>query len=189
MGGSTPGPNITYNPRFTPFNGLGSSNGVFADFDYDGDLDLGSIFDSTNMWCARSVAPTFAAQSSLNGKGFSEQGAFVPQAQDTLINATTSELRIGTIRFIPTQGTIMGAAAQIQFLFSQSAAALWFEDGAITAKNPSNSTLTLGAPVYIENDIVPEPTAGSLLGIASLGLLARRENQRGHSWENQRGHS
>jgi hypothetical protein len=179
MGASSPGPNTTYNPRFTPFTGLGSTNGVFADFDFDGDLDLGAIgTDPTNMWCARAVAPVFAARSSLNGNGYFHQGAFAPQTQDTLLNATTSELRLGTIRFIATSGPAMGDAASIRFLLSQNAAAsaMWFEDGGATARNPTNSTLTLGAPVYIENDIVPEPTAASLLGVATLGLVARRRH-------------
>jgi len=50
-------------------------------------------------------------------------------------------------------------------------AAIWREDGA--NKRPTTGTLAVGNPVVV-NIAIPEPTSIGLLGLGSLGLLARR---------------
>ena len=57
------------------------------------------------------------------------------------------------------------------------AGSLWFEDGLTTGKNATNSPFAVGAPVIVIETTFPEPTALGLMGLASLGLLARRRKQ------------
>jgi len=56
---------------------------------------------------------------------------------------------------------------------------MWFEDGIATGKTPGTGAYTVGTPVTI---ITPEPaTALVTLGIAGLGLLARRRRDRANA--------
>jgi hypothetical protein len=174
--GNVAGPNNLYSPRQAPFNASGSTNGAFADWDSDGDLDLGGNgTDPTPMWVDRSSATTFAALLDGTQKGFFSSPAVGNNTEDTIIDPTTSELRIGTIRFIVTDG---GPQALVNFVprpTTDAGAALWFEDGAATGKTPGTAPYSIGAPVQVVP--VPEPATIGMLGIAGLGLLARRRNQ------------
>jgi len=177
MGSAVAGPNNVYPTTANPFNAAGATNGAFADFDSDGDLDLGALgTDPTNMWAARAAAPTLGAHTDVNAKGYSSApfASFNNNTNDSLIDATTSEVRVGTLRFIATGG---GGSTDLQFVVRQNgdAAGLWFEDGVTTGKNPTNSPFSTGTPVNVAT--VPEPATVGLLGLASLGLLARRRKQ------------
>jgi len=74
-----------------------------------------------------------------------------------------------------TVGGAAGPAAQPR-TNGDASTALWFEDGVTTGKNPSNSPFSVAAPVNVQ--LVPEPGSIGLLGIASLGLLARRRTKK-----------
>jgi hypothetical protein len=58
---------------------------------------------------------------------------------------------------------------------TDAGSALWFEDGIATGKTPGTGAYLLGSPTLIQ---VPEPATLGLLGIAGLGLLARRRNEK-----------
>jgi MYXO-CTERM domain-containing protein len=55
---------------------------------------------------------------------------------------------------------------------TDAGSALWFEDGIPTGKTPGTGASSIGAPVIMTP---AEPAAVGLLGVASLGLLARRK--------------
>ena len=178
-----PGP-LTYNSRVVPFTANGSQNGIASDFDSDGDLDIGTMTgpDATNVWYLRSGAMTSAAlidgttngwfnENLLPGGGITGFGA---NSEDSILDPTTSVLRVGTLRAIVAGGS--GSTALNYYPRPPGAtdfSALWWEDGIATGKQPSTGAFTIGAPVTITG--VPEPTAVTLMGIASLGLFARRK--------------
>ena len=173
------GQGVSYNTRVPPFNGSGSVNGIGSDFDTDGDLDIGAIgTDPTNMFVARAPATTFAALQNGNAKTYLSGGVFTANSDETIIDPTTSELRIGTLRFVVTGA---GGTANVNFVprpTTDAGSALWFEDGVATGKTPGAGSYLLGAPV---NVAIPEPATLGLLGIASLGLLARRRDQKNNA--------
>jgi hypothetical protein len=173
------GGQLNYNSRVVPFNGNGSQNGVAADWDSDGDLDIGALgTDPTNMFVIRANATTFAAVQNGTIKSWDSAGTFGANTDDTIINANASELRFGTIRFIV--GANPNASVAINFVprpTFDAGSALWFEDGIVTGKTPGTGSYTVGAPV---NSFIPEPGAVAAVapaGIAALGLLARRRNR------------
>src|SRR5262249_43289472 len=133
--------------------------------------------DQTNLWAGRSGFPATAALDNGTTKGyFTAFAGFVPQPDESIIDPTTMEVHIGTIRFIVTGGSF-GSTANVNFIVrptGDGGAALWFEDGSSTGSTPGNSSFSLGAPVDIHLGPIPEPSSIGLLGIASLGLLARR---------------
>jgi hypothetical protein len=171
-----------FDTRFAPMNQFGSTNGYAADFDSDGDLDIGELggggADATKLFAPRATGSTFqaASDSALGAHGWTTGGStFTAQSQDTLIDKNTNEVRIGTLKFMVTGGSF-GAQAALNFLIRQTndaSAALWFEDGSTSGKNPTNGLFSIGAPVTIE--FFPEPSPLALLAIApTLGLLAHR---------------
>ena len=156
----------------------GSTNGVANDWDGDGDLDIGAAdANLTNMWSARSANPNFATKVT-NAFGPSAAAGlsppFQPDLASQIINASTSELHLGTLTFVVTNPA---GDAFLNFVPrpvpTNPGSALWFEDGVSTGKVPSDG-LTVGAPVHF---FIPEPSTVSLLGIGSLGLLARRNKK------------
>src|SRR5437773_4893652 len=106
MTGNLAGQSISYNSRTAPFNGNGSTNGVGLDWDSDGDLDIGQAnTDATNLWAVRANVKSSATLfngTSTPTKGWSDDpgASSGANANDTLIDAMSQELQIGTIRFI-----------------------------------------------------------------------------------------
>jgi hypothetical protein len=180
LSANAPGQGVSYNTRVAPFSGPGSQNGIATDWDTDGDLDIGAVgTDPTNMFVARSAATTFAALENGNTKSYFS-GSFTANTDETIIDATTSEVRIGTLRFVVASS---GGTANVNFLqrpTTDAGSALWFEDGIVTGKTPGSGTYQVGAPVFVTVGPFPEPASASLIGIVGLDLLARRRDRRNH---------
>jgi hypothetical protein len=177
-----------------PWGAPGSQNGVAQDFDSDGDLDLGATgTDPTNMWVARAGAqeiPTVGKKTTLpqtrfglsiagatgGSAAFTEDagGSVGAQPDTAIIDPTSAETLLGEITMVVTGGV---GATNINFVprANADAGALWFEDGITTGKNGTNSPFFVGAPLNVQ--VVPEPATLGLMGLASLGLLARRRKQ------------
>jgi plastocyanin len=169
------------------FNGSGFQNGNAIDFDSDGDLDLGQVgTDPTNMWVVRAASPQLPTISkgtatgtrlgTSSGSTFAQDfgGGNTGVTGAAVIDATTGEMLVGELTAIVTGGT-GNSAVNFVVRANGEAAGLWFEDGISTGKNPTNSPFADGAPV---NLFIPEPASIGLMGLASLGLLARRRNRK-----------
>jgi hypothetical protein len=175
---SAPGP-VNYETAVTPFDVPFTQDGFANDFDSDGDLDIGSLGnDPTEKWAIRSGAFTYATR--LNGTtdgwtnadlGSQSPSGFGANAEDMLIDQSSSILRIGTFQFTPSGGAGNAPLNYIPRPPGSGLGGLWFEDGSTTGKNPDNSPLTIGAPVVVS--LIPEPTG--LLGLVTMGLVARRK--------------
>jgi hypothetical protein len=176
-----------YNTRVAPFAAQGSENGLAADFDSDGDLDLGPAgndpFDALNMWVLRSGAQSYAAlfdgvtKGWVNGEGLQNPGLFGFNTEDSILDPTTAMLRVGTLRFIVSGGSGTAAVNFLPRTGTDTGTALWWEDGVATGKTPGTGLMTVGVPVLVT---VPEPaTAASLvvMGAASFGMTAQRKNR------------
>jgi len=140
--------------RSAPFTGSSSQNGSVQDIDGDGDLDIGSTGSSvTGKFVARSDAPTVLPPTDANS-GEVQIGQFTftytGGAGETFANFITRKNQTG--------GNLFSAAT-------------WFQDGISSA--PTTDVYDIGAPVHL---VIPEPTSAALMGLASLGLLARRRN-------------
>jgi hypothetical protein len=173
---------LTYNSRATPFNGGGSSNGTARDWDSDGDLDIGGPgFDSPDLWFIRSGAMTFAAKFDGTSNGW-VNGDLAPgggvtgsglNSEDRIIDPTSAVLRVGTLRAIVSGGTGTTALNHVLRTVPGPGTALWWEDDIATGKTAGAGAVTVGTPVTIAG--IPEPASVGVLGIASVGLLARRK--------------
>jgi hypothetical protein len=180
------GAQVAPNPRTIPFGDNGSTNGIASDWDSDGDLDIGLAPPGTNpatMFAARTgsaatatIAGPTASNNAPGTKGWSTiSGISGNNANDTIINATTSEIQIGSLRFV-TSG-LGGPATNVNFIprpTGDAGQAIWFEDGSPAASTPANGVFLLGTPV---NVVVPEPSTLALATLAGLGLLARRRKE------------
>jgi autotransporter-associated beta strand protein len=149
-----------------PWAALGSSNGTARDFDSDGDLDLGGAgTDPTYQWAAYASAPQFPTVANRGAPVQTRFGVSSPFVEDVggpnsgvkgtkIVDTTTAECLLGELTFIVTGGS---GSASINFVpnANGSAAALWFEDGSTTARNPANSPFGIGAPVTLSTEYVP----------------------------------
>jgi hypothetical protein len=132
------------------------------------------------MWVVRVGIMGFATEFDGNpaSKGWSRDdiGIFGLNSEDTIIDATTSELRMGTLRFVTSaSGNASTAVTYFPRLTNDGGEALWFEDDVATGKTPGSGLFTVGPPVIV----VPEPTAtaAAALGLVGFGLLARRSGR------------
>jgi len=165
----------TQNPAV--WNGAGSSVGTQLDADADTDLDIGNYTstDSASMWIGRAANPTATVDNGNGTRSYSSNGA--TQNKNAILSTSSSELYMGSIKFTVTAG---GPSTNVNFVLrpqSSGTAALWFEDGSASGKDPyTPGAFSLGTPVSIA--AAPEPASIGLLGIASVGLLARRRNKK-----------
>ena len=172
---AAPGP-LTYNSRVAPFTANGSQNGTAADFDSDGDLDLGALgADVTNMWVVRTDSPTAALVIDGTSNGWSKNsGAWGQQADNAVVDAGTSRLRVGTLYWTVTDSN--KGSTLLNYIPRPDpgpGAALWWEDGVITGHTPGTDPVGIGAPVTVT--VNPEPASGVMLGLVGIGLVARRK--------------
>jgi len=134
-----------------PFTNSGSSNGTIQDLDGDGDLDVGSNVagDDPNYWGTR-------ANDLTNG---------VP-GQSALLGNMTLTIGAG--------GVVAGSDTILSFRKKTGAASgvgSWNENGVSRLSNSTN--VSTGTNVVLTPG-VPEPTSIGLIGLAGLGMLARR---------------
>jgi len=151
--------------------------GTQLDSDGDTDLDIGQFnsTDPSTMWNLRAAGATAAATFTEGGTGYTTG---LGDAKTKIINASTSELFLGQVKFVATGS---GGSTGLNFVIrpgGDAGSALWFEDGAATSINPNTGTFSVGTPVNVTVAPVPEPASIGLLGLASVGLLARRRDKK-----------
>jgi len=187
-GTATAGTSPSYANRVLPFGGAGGTNGIVSDWDSDGDLDIGNgaTTDPTTLFAAR--AGTQSAATLFNGtsdgsvaplpsKGWSNGSgplaASGANIRDSILSTSLQEIQVGAIQFITNgQGGTSAIVNYVPRLGTDGGVALWFEDNVATNKVPGTSTFAVNPGVLVQ--AIPEPASLGLLGIASLGLLARR---------------
>jgi len=130
--------------------GTGGSDGTVQDLDGDGDLDVGgtNTTGAANFFNPRvGTAPTPIMGSS--------------QLVGTVVMTLTGGLGATTVNFQVKPGNPLGTAQ-------------WIENGVSTIAGSGNppAVFQAGSPVNLNS--VPEPTTIGLIGLAGLGMLARR---------------
>jgi len=163
-------------PMVDPFQAGGHQNGTFSDWDGDGDLDIGGAgTDITQMWEARAANPIFGTRfvNPFNAT-MGTSPPFFPDPLSILIDASVSEVHMGTLYWIVKSTSGDTEINFVPFPVSTTASAMWFEDGVITARHPGDGDFTVGPPIIV--GFVPEPASIAAMAVASsIGLLARRK--------------
>jgi len=137
------------------FQGASSSTGTITDLDNDGDLDVGGNGTSSNdnYWRARSLNTT---------TGVVGGNQVLGQLTLTVTTANLGDFTQTLVNYSKKLGAASGVA-------------LWRENGSVQQSNATN--LSAGAPVVLTTSgavAVPEPASLGLIGLAGLGMLARR---------------
>jgi hypothetical protein len=172
---------IPANPPLV-FKAASASAGLATDLDGDGDLDVGSndTSDAANFFSAR-AAELIGPRSNNDG-----------HVSTLLVNPITGgwEYLIDTIRFVVTSNPTGSTALNFRHNTAHTGA-VWAENATETSvdNDPDPTTSysygggqTLAPDTGIEGEgtpvllggVTPEPTSLGLLGVAGLGLLARR---------------
>jgi hypothetical protein len=143
------------------FSSSGAQNGVPADVDGDGDLDIGQGPNTANA----DAGTVFSARSAVQ-----EEGTIIPG------NPGAESFLIGQMTFTVGGSANAGQATVLDFLNRKNVNGTnnlqygnWIEDGA--PRNPTNGLVSGGS---LQIAAVPEPASLALAAVASLGLLARR---------------
>lgn len=163
---SSTGGNITGNlsaSLLAPFKASGSTAGVSQDFDADGDMDLGSKFNTynTDFLFARAGSMMTSGTPVTNGV----------------------EFKLATISFAVTSITSQADFSPITISFRVPSftqpleiAALWTVDGVAQNSNGmgGGTAPTVGTSVTIA---VPEPSSILLLSVAALAVIGPRRRR------------
>jgi len=166
------------------FRGSSASAGFSSDLDGDGDLDIGSNNegDAANFFSARAPKMT-GPQSNADGSASGLVVNTIPGGWEYLLD---------TIRFVMTGGS--GSTAVNFRKNNAHTGAVWAENATETSVDNGDGTTSFtygggqtlapdtgvegsGLPVNINGaggGTVPEPASLGLIGVAGLGLLARR---------------
>jgi len=163
------------------FRGPSASAGLATDLDGDGDLDVGSndTNDAANFFSARSSA--------LTGPN-----SFLGPPPNSAVNTIPGgwEYLIDTIRFVVTSNPAGGTSLNFRHNTAHTGA-VWAENATESSTDNGDGTTAYsygggqtlapdtgvegeGAPVLLTGGVTPEPASLGLLGVAGLGLLARR---------------
>jgi hypothetical protein len=151
-----------------PFSGNGTTNGKQQDLDNDGTPDWGGQPSD-----ATGIGDFLALRSNSMVK---TGGTPIPDGQG---GPAGRMFKIGSFDFVVGGGA--GGDEHINFyprlLTNGSKAqstALWQEDTGTGAKDGSTGDLQVGGDVVLSLAAVPEPASLAALGLAAVGLLARR---------------
>src|SRR6185436_19645590 len=115
------------------------------------DLDIGGTgTNPTNMWSASTSSPAHATIfnfASTPTKGWSDEvGNFGINTRDTIVDQTTSELQIGTLRLVALNQANLTNMNFLPRPTTDAGSALWFEDGIATGRTPGTGVYLLGGP-------------------------------------------
>jgi hypothetical protein len=163
-----------------PFRANSSSAGFVTDLDGDGDLDVGSnnTGDAENFFSARS-AKLLGPRSNDDGTTPGLVVNTIPGGWEYLLSLSrfvvTNNAGSTNVNFRPNQASF-GA------VWAENAAEQFNTDGDFSGYaggqtfGPSNGTYTNGSAINIAGaaGTTPEPASLGLIGVAGLGLLARR---------------
>jgi hypothetical protein len=140
---------------------LNASNGAQGNVDGDGDIDVGGTDQNTETsgWIVVTLPPSTydPGLHQLIGTGTFTQTGGNP-------NGLQSDLTV----LLPNKTS--GSVSSRNFDF-------FFDNGTQYSMAGNNSNLTVGEPIEIEGEDVPEPLTMSVLAMGGLGLLLRRRNR------------
>jgi hypothetical protein len=166
-----------------PWKGNSWSTGLAQDLDLDGDLDLGSNADAASDNFIAYRAGDLKGPKSNNAAG---QSDFTdPSTAPTTTGASTKYVLSAQVDWVVTGS---GTPASLNWKLRSGQSAVWFEDATETATDvngdgsviqytysggTTGTVQLVGAPVIVTTGI-PEPTMLGAVGLAGLGMLARR---------------
>lgn len=137
--------------NLAPFNISGSSSGLPADLDGDGDNDIGSLEGDSSAFFAARADPSAAPFAGT-------------------VNGNIHTFKVGSLTFTATS-LLAGQETRIQFAMrSQGPGAAWVEDGVNTKRGDLNPQDVLyGAPVVLRRLVPPAVTAFSAAKLTKGG--------------------